>query len=98
MKRFLGNTVDWLERLKANASKCHYTIFSGIGSRNVTINLDKIPYVQNPALNHETLKEINNAIISSLFVYSFFSAARIALPNLERLQRDLIYLISSSTS
>jgi len=44
---------EW--RLKMNASKCSYTIFSGKGSRNTTIfdmyiNKGKIPYAPNPVL------------------------------------------------
>ncbi len=129
MKAVRSLALKW--RLKINASKCNYTIFSSKCSRNVTrfdlsINGGKIPYAQNPVflgitfdeflnfgvhtanleirarkklnlikifshkswkLSHETLKGIYNALISSLFVYSFFSVARIAVTNLERLQR-----------
>ncbi len=138
MRRYLENLVAWLFkwRLKINASKCNYTIFSGIGSRNVTrfdlsISGGKIPYAQNPVflgitfdeflnfrvhtanlairarkrlniikifshkswkLSHETLKGIYNALIGFLFVYSFFSVARIAETNLEKLQRGKEFL------
>ncbi len=133
MKKYLANLVKWLHkwRLKMNASKCNYTIFSGMGSRNTTkfdlyINKGKIPYDPNPVflgitfdellnfrvhteglvtrarkrlnlikifshkswnLSHETLKGIYNALIGSLFVYSFFSIARIAKTNIDRLQK-----------
>ena len=55
IKRYLESLVKWLFkwRLKMNASKCSYTIFSGSGSRNNTrfdlnINKGKIPYSHNP--------------------------------------------------
>ena len=55
MKKYLENLVKWLYkwRLKMNASKCNYTIFSGNGSRNETkfelyINQGRIPYDPNP--------------------------------------------------
>jgi len=118
MKRYLENLVVWLFkwRLKINASKCNYTIFSSIGSRNITrfnlfinggnhiytfdeyirriwklglekrLNLIKNFSHKSWKLSHETLKGIYNALIGSLFVYSFFSVARIAVTNLERLQ------------
>ncbi len=45
--------------------------------------------------NHETVKRIYNTLIGSLLVYSFFSVARIAAINLEKLQRVKIkYLLS----
>jgi hypothetical protein len=54
MKKYLENLVKWLYkwRLKMNASKCNYTIFSGNGSRNQTrfelfLNKCKISYDPN---------------------------------------------------
>ena len=133
IKTYLKSLVDWLFkwRLKMNASKCCYTIFSRVGSRNkdkFEINLKdgKIPYNPNPVflgitfdeflnfknhtellerrarkrlniikifshkswhLSHETLKSIYNALIGSIFTYSFFAISRIAKTNIERLQR-----------
>ena len=133
IKSYLMNLVSWLFkwRLKMNASKCKYTIFSTLGTKS-TIRFDlligdgKIPYVPNPLflgitfdeflnfrihtnnlevrarkrlniikifshkswqLSHETLKGMYNALIGSIFTYSFFSLARIAESNLNRLQR-----------
>ena len=133
IKIYLESLVDWLFkwRLKMNASKCCYTIFSSSGNRSkikFVCNLKDglIPYNPNPLflgitfdeylnfkchtdnlrlraikrlniikifshkswkLSHETLKCIYGALIGSLFTYSFFSVARIATSNLERLQR-----------
>ena len=133
MKTYLKSLVNWLFkwRLKMNAKKCCYTIFSGAGSKNKNkfeLNLTDglIPYNTNPVflgitfdeflnfgkhtdnllkrarkrlniikiyshkswhLSHVTLKGIYNAIIGSIFTYSFFAVARIAKTNLDRLQR-----------
>lgn len=133
IKTYLKSLVEWLFkwRLKMNASKCCYTIFSGAGSRNKDLfefNLSdgKIPYNPNPVflgitfdeflnfrkhtdllekrarkrlniikifshkswhLSPDTLKGIYNALIGSIFTYSFFAIARIAKTNIERLQR-----------
>jgi len=38
-------------------------------------------------LSHMTLKGIYNAIIGSIFTYSFFTVARITKTNMDRLQR-----------
>ena len=51
------------------------------------LNLIKIFSHKSWNLSHETLKGIYNALIGSLFVYSFFSIARIAKTNIERLQK-----------
>ena len=133
IKIYLKSLVLWLFkwRLKMNASKCCYTIFSGAGSKNkekfeMNFVNGNIPYNSNPVflgvtfdeflnfrnhaeslekrarkrlniikifshkswhLSHETLKGIYNAIIGSIFTYSFFAVARIAKTNLDRLQR-----------
>jgi len=133
IKIYLESLVAWLFkwRLKMNASKCCYTIFSSSGNRSKIKFVCKlkdglIPYNPNPLflgitfdeylnfkchtdnlrqraikrlniikifshkswkLSHETLKCIYGALIGSLFTYSFFSVARIASSNLERLQR-----------
>jgi len=50
------------------------------------LNLIKIFSHKSWKLSHQTLKGIYNALIGSLFVYSFFSVARIVVTNL-RLQR-----------
>jgi len=133
IKIYLESLVSWIFkwRLKMNASKCCYTIFSSSGNRSKIKFVCKlkdglIPYNPNPLflgitldeylnfkshtdnlrqkaikrlniikifshkswkLSHETLKCIYGALIGSLFTYSFFSVARIATSNLERLQR-----------
>ena len=133
IKAYLKSLVSWLFkwRLKMNASKCSYTIFSGAGSRNnekfeMKFGTGNIPYNPKPIflgitfdeflnfkehtenlvtrarkrlniikifshkswhLSYETLKGVYNAIISSLFNYSFFAVARIAKTNLKKLQR-----------
>ena len=133
IKAYLKSLVSWLFkwRLKMNASKCSYIIFSGAGSRNtekfeMNFGNGNIPYNPNPIflgvtfdeflnfkdhtdnlvtrarkrlniikifshkswhLSHVTLKGVYNAIISSIFNYSFFAVARIAKTNLEKLQR-----------
>ena len=133
IKTYLESLVAWLFkwRLKMNASKCCYAIFSSSGNRSNIKFLCKlkdglIPYNPNPLflgitfdeylnfkshtdglrqramkrlniikifshkswkLSHVTLKCIYSALIGSIFTYSFFSVARIASSNLERLQR-----------
>ena len=133
IKKYIESLVMWLFkwRLKMNASKCCYTIFSGAGSQNmVTLDINlrdgKVPYNPNPVflgvifdeflnfrihtdnlikrarkrlniikifshktwhLSHETLKCIYNALIGSIYNYSFFAVARIATTNLFRLQK-----------
>ena len=51
------------------------------------LNIIKILSNLSWILSHETLNEIKNALIGSLFVYSFFSVAIIAETNLDRLQK-----------
>ena len=51
------------------------------------LNIIKIFSHKSWNLSHETLKGIYNALIGSLFVYSFFTVARIAETNLDRLQK-----------
>ena len=51
------------------------------------LNIIKIFSHKSWHLSHETLKGIYNAIIGSIFTYSFFAVARIAKTNLDRLQR-----------
>ncbi len=77
---FLGITFDeflnfnrHMENLESRARK--------------RLNLIKIFSHKSWHLSHETLKGIYGALISSLFTYSFFTIARIAKTNLERLQR-----------
>ena len=132
IKKFLENLVRWLYkyRLKMNADKCCYTVFSGNGNKdqiffNLKLKNGLIPY--NPKstflgiifdeflcfkdhvvmlrgralkrlniikifshrswqLDSNTLKCIYEALIGSIFTYSFFAIARIAKTNMERLQ------------
>ena len=51
------------------------------------LNIIKIYSHKSWHLSHVTLKGIYNAIIGSIFTYSFFAVARIAKTNLDRLQR-----------
>jgi len=54
------------------------------------LNIIKIFCHKSWNLSHETLKGIYEALIGSLFVYSFFAVARIADTNLERLQNKAL--------
>ncbi len=51
------------------------------------LNIIKIFCHKSWHLNHETLKGIYNAIIGSIFNYSFFIIARVSNTNIKRLQR-----------
>ena len=51
------------------------------------LNLIKIFSHKSWRLGHETLKSIYGALIGSIFTFSFFTVARIAATNMERLQR-----------
>ena len=51
------------------------------------LNIIKIFSHKSWHLSHATLKCIYGALIGSIFTYSFFSVARIASTNMERLQR-----------
>ncbi len=51
------------------------------------LNIIKIFSHKSWHLSHVTLKGIYNAIIGSIFTYTFFAVARIAKTNLDRLQR-----------
>jgi endonuclease/exonuclease/phosphatase family metal-dependent hydrolase len=129
---YLQSLVRWLYkyRLKMNAEKCCYTVFSGNGNKDQTfleLNLKNglIPYNPKPTflgilfdeflcfkehveslrrralkrlnlikifshkswqLDHKTLKCIYDALIGSIFTYSFFSIARISKTNMNKLQ------------
>jgi len=132
IKIFLENLVRWLYkfRLKMNADKCCYTLFSYNGNReqnffDLKLNNGLIPYNPKPFflgilfdeflcfkahvemlreralkrlniikifchrswhIDVNTLKCIYNALIGSIFTYSFFAIARISKTNMERLQ------------
>ena len=63
MKDYLESLVEWLFkwRLKMNASKCCYTIFSAAGRSNLELDLrlkgDRIPYNSNPVFLGVTFDE-----------------------------------------
>jgi hypothetical protein len=54
------------------------------------LDIIKIFSLKSWNLSHETLKGIYNALIGSLFVYSFFSVARITETNLDRPHKGAI--------
>ena len=60
---YIGTLVAWLFkwRLKMNASKCSYTIFSVSGRSNITLDVrlsyDSIPYCKNPVFLGITFDE-----------------------------------------
>ena len=138
IKHYLENLVKWLFkwRLKMNAKKCCYTIFSKAGNKNsrfvkkivldLKLNCESIPYDPNPQflgitfdehlcfnkhidilkdralkrikiiklishnswhLNSKTLTNIYNALVGSIFLYSFFMVANASETNLEKLQK-----------
>ena len=130
---YISSLVKWLFkwRLKVNAFKCCYTIFSKGGNCNkskieIKLNNGIIPYDPKPLflgitfderlnfsehtenlslralkriniikilshkswhLGKDTLKNVYNALIGSIFAYSFFTVARLSKSNLDKLQR-----------
>ena len=74
MKAYLESLVDWLLkwRLKMNASKCCYTIFSQYGRGNLELNLqlngEPIPYNPNQVFLGITFDQtIQNRTIRCIF-------------------------------
>ena len=132
MNMYLESLVEWLFkwRLKMNAKKCCYTIFSKNGNKNsICFNLKLkdglIPYNAKPVflgvtfdeflcfnehfnnlrlralkklniikiLRHRswglsclTLKSVYNALVGSIFGYSFFTVANVSAQNLNKIQ------------
>jgi hypothetical protein len=75
---FLGITFDEFLNFRVHTE--------AIRARKI-LNIIKIFSHKSWKLSDETLKGIYNALIGSLYVYSFFSVARIAETNLDRLQK-----------
>ena len=77
---FLGIVFDEFLNFRAHVEKL-------VTKARPRLNIIKIFSHKSWKLSHETLKGIYEALIGSLFVYSFFAVARIADTNLERLQK-----------
>jgi len=76
---FLGLTFDEYLNFKSHTDSLRQRAIK-------RLNIIKIFSHKSWKLSHETLKCNYGALIGSLFTYSFFSVARIATSNLERLQ------------
>jgi ribonuclease P/MRP protein subunit RPP40 len=77
---FLGVTFDEFLNFRVHTDKLEKRA-------RKRLNIIKIFSHRSWHLSYETLKGIYNAIIGSIFTYSFFAVARIAKTNIDRLQR-----------